>query len=81
MYAKCSDPEAALQLFNTLSKRDAVSWNAMIGAYMQNGHVYQALALFHQMQLEDVKPNSVTMFSDASFCLLNGTRRSRSIFY
>lgn len=68
MYAKSGEPEAAHQLFHTLSKRDVVSWNAMIGAYAQNGHVYPALALFRQMQLEEVIPNSVTMASVLPAC-------------
>ncbi|XP_057866931.2 pentatricopeptide repeat-containing protein At3g26782, mitochondrial [Cryptomeria japonica] len=61
MYAKCGEPETAQQLFDKISVRDLVSWNAMIGAYAQNGHGNQALGLFHQMQLEGAMPNAVTM--------------------
>eukprot|EP01018_Ginkgo_biloba_P011239 Gb_08863 [translate_table: standard] len=63
MYAKCRSLEDACQLFNRMSKRNVVSWNAMITGYVQNGHASEALSLFHSMQLSDIKPNSVTMVS------------------
>eukprot|EP01018_Ginkgo_biloba_P032702 Gb_11925 [translate_table: standard] len=61
MYAKCESIEDALHVFDKMSARDVVSWNAMISGYVQNGHANEALAVFHQMQLADVKPNSVTI--------------------
>lgn len=61
MYAKCGDIEAASQLFDCMSRRDVVSWNAMIAGYAQNGQATKALTLFHEMQLTDVQPSPVTM--------------------
>lgn len=61
MYAKCGNIEVAARLFDKISKRDAVTWNAMIAGYAQNGHAAKALTLFHEMQLAGVQPNSVTM--------------------
>eukprot|EP01018_Ginkgo_biloba_P014303 Gb_06899 [translate_table: standard] len=68
MYAKCGNIEVARQLFDTMSTRDVVSWNVMISGYAQNGHAPEALTLFHKMQLQDVKPNSVTMVSVLPAC-------------
>eukprot|EP00253_Pinus_taeda_P001294 PITA_01294 len=61
MYAKCGNIEVARQLFDGMSKRNVVSWSAMIAGYAQHGQAKQALALFNEMQLTDVKPNSITM--------------------
>eukprot|EP01018_Ginkgo_biloba_P037426 Gb_17091 [translate_table: standard] len=68
MYAKCGSIDVAFHLFDKMSRRDIVSWNAMIAGYAQNGHATEALTLFRQMQLTDVTPNSVTMVSVLLAC-------------
>eukprot|EP01018_Ginkgo_biloba_P002288 Gb_24674 [translate_table: standard] len=68
MYAKCGSVEVARQLFDKLSIRDRVSWNAMIAGYAQNGYADEALKLFHRMQRADEKPDLVTMVSVLSAC-------------
>ncbi|XP_057818267.2 pentatricopeptide repeat-containing protein At2g27610 isoform X2 [Cryptomeria japonica] len=68
MYAKCGNISIARMLFDKMSKRDVVSWNAMIAAYARNAHDKEAFALFRQMQLSGVKPNSVTIVSILPVC-------------
>jgi pentatricopeptide repeat protein len=68
MYAKCRTIDIAQQVFEMMSKRNVVSWSAMIAGYAQNEHANDALVLFNEMQLADVKPNSVTMVSVLSAC-------------
>eukprot|EP00253_Pinus_taeda_P035258 PITA_35258 len=68
MYAKCGNIEVAARLFDKISKRDVVTWNAMIAGYAQNGHAAKALTLFHEMQLAGVQPNSVAMTCVLSAC-------------
>eukprot|EP01018_Ginkgo_biloba_P030649 Gb_26651 [translate_table: standard] len=68
MYAKCGNIEIARQLFDKMSKRDVVSWSAMIARYVQNGHANEALALFQEMKQTDVKPDLVTVASVLSAC-------------
>eukprot|EP01018_Ginkgo_biloba_P037430 Gb_29872 [translate_table: standard] len=68
MYAKCGSIEIARKLFSKMTKRDVVSWNAMLAGYAQNGHANEVLALFHEMQLNNVIPNSVTMVSVLQAC-------------
>eukprot|EP01018_Ginkgo_biloba_P024429 Gb_13303 [translate_table: standard] len=68
MYGKCGSPLDARQVFDIMPTKDLVSWNAMIAGYAQNGHTNEALALFNEMQLTDVKPNSVTMVNLLSAC-------------
>eukprot|EP01018_Ginkgo_biloba_P018482 Gb_07217 [translate_table: standard] len=63
MYAKCGSVDIARQLFDKMCQRDVVSWNAIIVGYAQNGDHNEALILFNQMQLADMKPNVVTLVS------------------
>ncbi|KAJ7542131.1 hypothetical protein O6H91_10G091000 [Diphasiastrum complanatum] len=68
MYAKCGCTEDARELFNNMSERDVVSWNAMIVGYAQNGLGKEALALYEQMKQEGVQPNKVTFTCVLSAC-------------
>eukprot|EP01018_Ginkgo_biloba_P011802 Gb_29543 [translate_table: standard] len=68
MYSKCGILEIAHQLFDKMSKRNVVSWNAMIAGYAQNGHANEALTLFTQMQLADMKPDLATILSVVHAC-------------
>jgi pentatricopeptide repeat protein len=61
MYAKCGSIDSARQVFDKMSGRDVVSWNAMIAGYCQNGRPDEALVLFYWMQATGIKSNSVTM--------------------
>ncbi|XP_057835654.2 putative pentatricopeptide repeat-containing protein At3g01580 [Cryptomeria japonica] len=63
MYAKCKNQDIARKMFDRMCTRDVVSWNAMISGYAQNGYANEALELFAEMQLGDVKPDAETMVS------------------
>ncbi|XP_057826506.2 pentatricopeptide repeat-containing protein At1g09410, mitochondrial [Cryptomeria japonica] len=54
MYAKCGNIQKARELFDKMSQRDEVSWNAMIAGYAQNGVLDEALRLFKEMPQRDV---------------------------
>eukprot|EP01018_Ginkgo_biloba_P019070 Gb_40766 [translate_table: standard] len=68
MYAKCGSLESARHVFDKMSQRDAVSWNAMITGYTQNKHYDEALKLFWQMESEGVNPTKYTITSVLSAC-------------
>ncbi|XP_057821050.2 pentatricopeptide repeat-containing protein At3g12770 [Cryptomeria japonica] len=68
MYSKCGSLVIARQMFDKMSTRDVVSWNAMIVGYAQNGHASEALTLFHQMLEESITPNPVAIASVISAC-------------
>eukprot|EP01018_Ginkgo_biloba_P002634 Gb_30098 [translate_table: standard] len=68
MYAKCGSIEKARQLFDKMPERDVVTWTAMIAGYAQNGQGVEALKLFRQMQLAEVKPNLKTFASVLPAC-------------
>ncbi|XP_057867701.2 pentatricopeptide repeat-containing protein At3g24000, mitochondrial [Cryptomeria japonica] len=68
MYAKCRRIEAAQKMFQTLSSRDLISWNAMITGYEQNGYGEDALKFMCQMQRLGMKSNVYTFISVLSSC-------------
>eukprot|EP01018_Ginkgo_biloba_P012902 Gb_06272 [translate_table: standard] len=68
MYAKCNGVASARQVFDRISERDVVSWNAMIAGYAKNLYPNEALKLFCQMQLTGLKPDSFTIVSVLNAC-------------
>ena len=60
MYTKCGSIESARELFDNMTIRNVVLWNAMIVGYAEN-EAKKALPLFYEMQLEGVIPDLVTM--------------------
>ena len=81
MYAKCGCIGTARYIFDKMSERNVVSWSAIIAGYTQNGEVNEALRLLHQMQLTGVKPNSTTMVSVLSACVLLGALQQGMFFH
>ncbi|KAK7270889.1 hypothetical protein RJT34_26390 [Clitoria ternatea] len=60
-YAKCGSMEDSLLMFHKLSKRNLVSWNAVICGYAQNGRGVEAINFFRKMDSAGCKPNEVTL--------------------
>ncbi|KAK3195556.1 hypothetical protein Dsin_026866 [Dipteronia sinensis] len=72
MYSKCGDIEASRKAFDLISKKNIVSWSAMVAAYGMNGLANEALALVDEMKVHGLKPNSVTTLSVLSACSHGG---------
>ncbi|KAI5057915.1 hypothetical protein GOP47_0027930 [Adiantum capillus-veneris] len=80
MYAKCGVLPKAQEVFDELTARDVVTWNALISGYAQNGHGDEALSCFSQMQNEGVSPSEVTFISALNACgILGATRKGEEI--
>lgn len=60
MYSKCGKIEIAESIFNKLPNRDVLTWNSMIGGYIQSGYSGKAYDLFSKMKDSDVCRNAVT---------------------
>ncbi|CAN1856718.1 Pentatricopeptide repeat-containing protein At4g13650 [Linum perenne] len=67
MYMTCGDESTARDLFEACSRRDLISWNAMIGSYAKRNQTEEAMALFSSM-ISEVEPNPVTVISILSTC-------------
>eukprot|EP01018_Ginkgo_biloba_P013233 Gb_05439 [translate_table: standard] len=68
MYTKCESLVDARRIFDEMLKRDAFSWNIMIGAYSRQGFPEEALVLFHQMQRTGIQPNQFTFAKVLPVC-------------
>ncbi|WCJ39218.1 Pentatricopeptide repeat (PPR) superfamily protein [Euphorbia peplus] len=73
MYAKCGAIHTARELFDRMSERHVITWNAMIDAYGTHGLGKEAVKLFAEMQRgRTVKPNDVTFLCVLSACSHSG---------
>lgn len=68
MYAKCGNVGVARKVFNRVSHRNVVSWNAMIAGYGIHGHDEDALTLFYEMRGEGIKPDHITFIAVLCAC-------------
>ncbi|KAD5508721.1 hypothetical protein E3N88_16424 [Mikania micrantha] len=60
-YSKCGMLMNACKVFDEMTDRDLVSWNAMISGCVGCSEYQKALVLFSQMQNGNLKANSVTI--------------------
>lgn len=75
MYAKCGSIKEARDLFDLMTEKNVVTWNAMISGYGLHGHGHQALELFKEMLHSRVAPNGVTFLSVLYACSHSGLVR------
>ncbi|KAK1289874.1 Pentatricopeptide repeat-containing protein [Acorus calamus] len=69
MYGKCGDLESAKRVFEGMTMRDSVTWNALITGYAQNGVWDKAINTFQQMRSEGtIEPDNITMVGVLSAC-------------
>ncbi|KAM0862817.1 hypothetical protein ACQ4PT_045011 [Festuca glaucescens] len=82
MYAKSGWVQVARVLFDQLTKRELVSWNAMICGYGMHGHADEALKLFNKMRVEAlVTPDNITFVGVLSACNHGGmVKEAKKLF-
>ncbi|KAG0452463.1 hypothetical protein HPP92_025127 [Vanilla planifolia] len=68
MYAKCGRLRTGSVVFERITNRNAVSWNAMIANCAQNGDEQQAIRLLGEMQTMGETPNGVTFTNVLPAC-------------
>lgn len=68
MYAKCGSLEDGRRVFDKSSRRDVVTWTAMIAAYVQHECGQEALLLFERMQQEGMEPDRAAFVSALKAC-------------
>ncbi|TQD96586.1 hypothetical protein C1H46_017836 [Malus baccata] len=72
MYARSGKVLQAKRVFDSMSKRDEVTYTSMIAGYGVQGEGKAALKLFEEMNLLHIKPDHVTMVSILSACSHSG---------
>ncbi|EAY79370.1 hypothetical protein OsI_34497 [Oryza sativa Indica Group] len=63
MYSKCGSLASAQMLFNMISDRDLILWNAMIACCGAHGRGQDALTLFQEMNETGMRPDHATFAS------------------
>lgn len=82
MYAKCGNILEARQLFDSMSEKNIVTWNAMISGYGLHGYGLEAIKLFHEMLHLGFHPTGVTFLSVLYACSHAGlVREGDEIFH
>ncbi|KAF9612066.1 hypothetical protein IFM89_037985 [Coptis chinensis] len=68
MYGKCGVIPEACKVFYAMDRRDAVTWNAIIAAYEQNGCQEETLFFFSWMLGSGLEPDEFTYGSILKAC-------------
>jgi pentatricopeptide repeat protein len=68
MYSKCGCISDAWKVFNRMSSRNVVAWNAMILGFVKSGQGQKSLELFRQMEQKGVEPDPVTFVGVLNAC-------------
>lgn len=80
-YAKCGRLDLAELTFCNAADQTLNLWNTMISAYGMHGYCREALKLFHQLQNQNLRPDSLTFSSVLSACSHAGlVEEGRDIF-
>ncbi|KAK0605142.1 hypothetical protein LWI29_023178 [Acer saccharum] len=72
MYARCGSMKNAEKIFESLPRKNIISWNAIITSYGMHGCGYDAIRAFLRMLEDDLRPNGVTFISLLSACSHSG---------
>ncbi|KAL3645158.1 hypothetical protein CASFOL_010338 [Castilleja foliolosa] len=80
MYAKNGNLKAARVLFDELTDRKLVSWNAMITGYAMHGHAHEALDLFNKM-VGKAQPDHITFVGILSACNRGGLLEKGHMYF
>ncbi|XP_030460617.1 pentatricopeptide repeat-containing protein At3g12770-like [Syzygium oleosum] len=81
MYAKLGDVVNARLVFDSMTMRNLVSWNAMISGYVQNGFVHEAFELFFQLLKNHCRFDSGTVVSLLHGCALTANFESGKMLH
>ncbi|GLT94614.1 hypothetical protein SLE2022_123430 [Rubroshorea leprosula] len=72
MYIKSGLLRYARNIFQSMSKKNVVTWNSMIAGYGSHGECDRALSLFHEMKSFGITPDDVTFLCLISSCNHSG---------
>ncbi|XP_062188031.1 pentatricopeptide repeat-containing protein ELI1, chloroplastic-like [Phragmites australis] len=72
MYYKCGSLEDAVVVFDGLTDKDIVAWNAMINGYAMHGHSREALEMFFQLRAQGLLPTDITFIGLLHACSHSG---------
>ncbi|PHU29191.1 hypothetical protein BC332_01284 [Capsicum chinense] len=68
MYAKQGDLACAFSVFNSMVEKDVISWTSLVSGCAHNGSYEEALKLFCEMRMAEIKPDQIIIASVLSSC-------------
>ncbi|KAL0317492.1 UNVERIFIED_CONTAM: Pentatricopeptide repeat-containing protein [Sesamum angustifolium] len=81
MYARSGKGPVARRLFDSLDKRDAVTYTSIVAGYGMQGDVKIAIKVFEEMIRSEIKPDHMVMIAILSACNHSGlVAQGRSLF-
>ncbi|XP_010256585.1 PREDICTED: pentatricopeptide repeat-containing protein At2g29760, chloroplastic [Nelumbo nucifera] len=81
MYSKCGDLDKALEVFQSMGKKDVYVWSSMIAGLAMHGRGRDAIHLFFQMQEAMVKPNAITFTNVLCACSHAGLVEEGKLYF
>lgn len=72
MYVKCGEIGMAIEVFNKIKYKDAISWSTIINGLALTGLAKQALQLFSLIHVNGIPPDGVTFIGVLSACSHGG---------
>ncbi|KAG0467112.1 hypothetical protein HPP92_018692 [Vanilla planifolia] len=72
MYAKCGNIIEAQKIFDCMTEKNEVSWNAIISGFGLHGYGCEALRLFREMLSAQISPTATTFLSILHACSHGG---------
>ncbi|KAI4322471.1 hypothetical protein L6164_022163 [Bauhinia variegata] len=81
MYAKCGDLIGARKVFDKMSKRNQITWSAMMAGYGMHGLFGEVFELFNRMVAAGERPDAVAFTTVLTACSHGGfTDKGREYF-
>ncbi|XP_023535485.1 pentatricopeptide repeat-containing protein At1g71490 isoform X1 [Cucurbita pepo subsp. pepo] len=81
MYARSGKVIEAKRVFDSLSKKDEVTYTSLIAGYGMQGEGRKALRLFEEMKSVDIKPDHITMVAVLSACSHSGLVKQGEVLF
>lgn len=72
MYGKCGSIGSSIKIFETVTDKNVITWTTLISALGLNGHAYQALQKFREMEILGFKPDRVAFLAVLTACRHGG---------
>ncbi|XP_019057819.1 PREDICTED: pentatricopeptide repeat-containing protein At1g20230-like [Tarenaya hassleriana] len=72
MYSKCGRIDMARMIFDTMSMKNLVCWNSMMGGYAMHGESYEVIIIFQSLRKTGLRPDFISFTNVLAACSHGG---------